>query len=414
MAGPLNGLRVLDLSRVLAGPWCMQNFGDLGADVLKIERPGAGDDSRHWGPPWLKDGEGADTTESAYFLSTNRNKRSVAIDINRPRGQQLIRELAAHCDIFIENFKVGSMKRFGLDYESIRAVRPDIVYLSLTAYGQDGPYADRPGYDYLFQGIGGLMSVTGERDDRPGGGPQRAGVPLIDLFTGMYAGMSILAAIHHRAVTGQGQHIDLSLFDVILAVSSGQLSNLMVSGRVPGRTGNVSPVIAPYGPFPCADGTVIIASANQSQWVSLCHAIGRPDMATDPRYASNAGRMRHFDQMAEDLSTELRKHDREHWERVLHAANVPAGPINDYQQALEHPQAIHRGTRLSLPHPLGGCAPGIASPMKFSATPIEYRIAPPLLGQHTREVLREVLRLPQTEMDSLRGESVIADAADPR
>ena len=282
---------VLDLSRVLAGPWCVQNLGDLGADVIKIERPVAGDDSRHWGPPWLKNAQGEPTRESAYYLSANRNKRSVAIDISVPQGQQLVRDLAGRADVVIENYKVGGMKKFGLDYASIRAVNPRIVYCSITGFGQDGPYADRPGYDYLFQGLGGLMSVTGERDERPGGGPQKIGIPVVDLFTGMYASVSILAALHHRDAGGAGQYIDVSLFDTVLAMSSGALSNYFCSGKLPGRLGNASANITPYDVFPCADGQMVVASANQSQFASPAHAIGKPELAADPRFSDNAARM---------------------------------------------------------------------------------------------------------------------------
>ncbi|HMN78676.1 MAG TPA: CoA transferase [Burkholderiaceae bacterium] len=411
MPGPLQGLRVLDLSRVLAGPWSMQTFGDMGADIIKIERPGFGDDSRHWGPPWLADGEGKPTRESAYFLSTNRNKRSVAIDITVAEGQRLVRDLTAHCDVFIENFKRGSMARFGLDYESIRKVRPDIIYLSLTGFGQEGPFADRPGYDYLFQGLGGVMSVTGERDDLPGGGPQRVGVPLVDLFTGMYSSIAILAALNHRNNTGEGQLIDLSLFDTVLALSSGQLSNYFVSGKVPPRTGTASPNIAPYGVFPASDGDLIVASANQSQWVAFCKVLGLEWMATDPRFATNAGRIANYAEMHELCSESTRRRTRTEWEELMTEAGVPAGPINDYSQAIEHPQAKFRGSRLAIDHPLGGKAPGVASPLRFSKTPVSYRMAPPLLGQHTYEVLREQLALDEAALEKLAAAGVIADAA---
>jgi crotonobetainyl-CoA:carnitine CoA-transferase CaiB-like acyl-CoA transferase len=370
MPGPLDGVRVLDLSRVLAGPWCVQNLGDLGADVIKVERPGVGDDSRQWGPPFLKDAEGRDTTESAYYLSANRNKRSVAIDVSTPAGQGLIRRLAEHSDVFIENYKVGGMAKFGLDAGAIRLHNPRIVYCSITGFGQDGPFADRPGYDYLFQGLGGLMSVTGERDDRPGGGPQRVGVPIVDLFTGMYATIAILAALHHRDLTGEGQTIDISLFDAVMALSSGQLSHYWC-GLMPKRTGNASYAIAPYGVYPCADGQMIVA-------------------------------------LYESLSSVFRTKTRLEWEAILFKAGVPAGPINDYAQAVAHPQAAHRGTRIALEHSLGVPAPGVASPMRFSATPVEYRRAPPLCGQHTREVLSELLAMPDAEIEQLEIEKIIA------
>ena len=407
MPGPLHGVRVLDLSRVLAGPWCVQNLGDLGADVIKIERPVAGDDSRHWGPPWLKDAQGEPTRESAYYLAANRNKRSVAIDISMPQGQQLVRSLTERSDVMIENYKVGGLKKFGLDYPSVRNVNPRIVYCSITGFGQDGPYAERPGYDYLFQGLGGLMSVTGERDDLPGGGPQKVGVPIVDLFTGMYAAISILAALHHRDAGGAGQHIDVSLFDAVLAMSSGALSNYFCSGTVPGRFGNASANIIPYDVFPCADGQMIVASANQSQFDSLARAIGRPGIATDPRFADNQARIEHRAELFALLSEVFRTKPRAEWEDICYRAGVPCGPINDYRQALEHPQAAHHANKIELEHPYGVRAPGIANPMRFSETPVEYRRAPPLLGQHTREVLVGTLGLAEGEVDRLADEKVI-------
>jgi crotonobetainyl-CoA:carnitine CoA-transferase CaiB-like acyl-CoA transferase len=400
----------LDLSRVLAGPWCVQNLGDLGADVIKIERPGPGDDSRQWGPPWLADQDGQPTRESAYYLSANRNKRSVAIDMAKPEGQQLIRRLAERADVCIENFKVGDLARYGLDAVSLCKLNPRLVYCSITGFGQDGPYAERPGYDYLFQGLGGLMSVTGERDDLPGGGPQRTGVPIVDLFTGMYATVSILAALHHRDATGEGQRIDVSLLDVVLALSSGQLSNFLVSGKVPQRLGNVSPNITPYEVFNCADGQMIIASANQTQFVSLCGAIGHPEWATDARFCNNEARLANRDALHAQLEAVFRARSGTEWEDLLFAAGVPCGPINDYAQALAHPQAQFHRVRIDTPHALGVRAPGIASPMRFSATPVAYRRAPPLLGEHTREVLSEQLALTPQELARLEAARVIACA----
>ncbi|MDA0225285.1 MAG: CoA transferase [Proteobacteria bacterium] len=407
MPGPLSGLRVLDLSRVLAGPWCVQTLGDMGADVIKVERPDAGDDSRHWGPPFLKDGEGNNTGESAYYLSANRNKRSVAIDVAKPAGQQLVRRLAGHADIFVENYKTGGLAKYGLDSGAIRLQNPRIIYCSITGFGQDGPYANRPGYDYLFQGLAGLMSVTGERDDRPGGGPQRVGVPLIDLFTGMYATVAILGALHHRDLSGEGQAIDVSLFDAAMALSSGQLSHYWC-GLMPRRTGNASYAIAPYGVFPCADGQMIVASANQSQFVSLCKAIGKPELSSDPRFINNAARMANYEAMHAALSAELRLKPRMEWDEILYRAGVPCGPINDYAQATEHPQAAHRNTRIELEHAVGVPAPGVTSPLRYSATPVEYRRAPPTCGQHTREVLSELLALKADELDHLTADGIIA------
>ncbi len=387
--GPLKGIRVLDLSRVLAAPWCVQNLGDLGADVVKIERPGSGDESRHWGPPWLNGPDGKPTKESAYFLSANRNKRSVAIDLASPDGQALVRKLAESADICIENFKVGDLARYGLDYASLSKVNPRLIYCSVTGFGQDGPWATRPGYDYLFQGMGGLMSVTGERDDLPGGGPQRFGVPIVDLFTGMYATISILAALRHRDVTGEGQHLDVSLFGAVMAMSSGQLSNFMVGGKIPGRTGNASPNITPYGVYPCSDGLFIVASANQGQFTALCKALGHPEWVDDPRFKDNGSRMAHQGELHKLFSEILSTRPRAHWEELFLEVGVPAGPINNYAQAMAHPQAQHLKVKVELPHATGAAAPGIANPMRFSKSPVSYRRPPPMLGQHTREVLLE-------------------------
>ncbi len=411
MPGPLHGIRVLDLSRVLAAPWSVQNLGDLGADIVKVERPGAGDESRQWGPPWLQGGDGKPVHgESAYFMSANRNKRSVAIDLAKLEGQALVRRLAEQADVCIENFKVGDLARYGLDYASLAKVNPRLVYCSVTGFGQDGPCATRPGYDYLFQGLCGLMSVTGERDDLPGGGPQRFGVPISDLFTGMYATIAILAALRHRDEAGEGQHVDVSLFGAVMAMSSGQLSNYMNSGKVPGRIGNASPNITPYGVYPCADGQMIIASANQAQFVAMCKALGHPEWSVDPRFIDNGARMAHMGELRELFSAVLRTRTRTEWEAVLDAVGVPSGPINDYAQAMAHPQAQHLGTRIGIPHAMGVEAPGIASPMRFSKTPVEYRLAPPMLGQHTREVLGERLGLAAGEIDRLEAARVIACA----
>ena len=390
LTGPLQGIRVLDLSRVLAGPFSMQNLGDLGADIVKIERPGAGDESRHWGPPFLADAQGQPTKESAYFLSANRNKRSVAIDLTRPEGQALVCQLAAQADICIENFKVGDLARYGLDHGSLCQINPKLIYCSVTGFGQDGPWAERPGYDYLFQGLGGLMSVTGERDDRPGGGPQRVGVPIVDLFTGLYATVAILAALRHRDITGEGQHLDISLMGAVMTMCSGHLSNFMVSGKMPARTGNVSPSIMPYGVYPCADGPMIVASANQGQFKAFCKVLGHPEWADDRRFINNGARLENQELLNQLFSSVTVQRTRAEWDGLLLAAGVPAGPINDFGQALAHPQVQHLATRISLPHAVGVGAPGIASPMRFSKSPVSYRRPPPMLGQHTREVLVEL------------------------
>ena len=410
VTGPLKGIRVLDLSRALAGPWCVQNLADLGAEVIKIERPGTGDESRHWGPPWLIDGNGQPTRESAYFLSTNRNKRSVAIDIAKPAGQELIRRLADQSDVLVENFKVGNLARYELDWPSLSKRNPSLIYCSVTGFGQEGPYAERPGYDYLFQGLGGLMSVTGERNGLPGAGPQRVGLPIVDMFTGMYALVAVLGALHHRNATGEGQRIDVSLFDSVMALGAGPLSNYFVGGSVPERVGNASPNISPYQVFPCADGQMILACANQSQFESLCRAIGQPHLAADERFRNNAARLAHRRELNDLLSAVFRERGQTDWEEVLSAVGVPCGPINDYAAAVAHPQAQYRGTRVDLPHVLGASAPGVASPIRYSSTPVQYRSAPPMLGQHTRSVLSGHLGLTDSEMEQLESEAVIESA----
>jgi crotonobetainyl-CoA:carnitine CoA-transferase CaiB-like acyl-CoA transferase len=393
--GPLHGLKVLDLSRVLAAPWCVQNLGDLGAEVVKVERPGAGDESRHWGPPWFKDANGEATKESAYFMSANRNKRSVAIDFTKPEGQALVREMVLTADICIENFKVGDLARYGLDYASLSALNPRLVYCSVTGFGQDGPWASRPGYDYLFQGLGGLMSVTGERDGAPGAGPQRIGVAIVDMFTGMYATIAILAALRHRDVSGEGQHIDVSLMGSVLALSSGHLSNFMIGGNLPGRTGNVSPTVSPYGVYAGSDGPFIVASANQKQFVALCQVLGHPEWSQDPRFKDNAARIANNPALYQLFAQVMVQQPCAHWEKELTAAGVPAGQINNYAQVMEHPQAKHLQARVELDHALGVKVPVVANPMRFSKTPVTYRRAPPMLGQHTLEVLQEAGLTPE-------------------
>lgn len=411
VSGPLKGLRVLDLSRALAGPWCVQNLADLGAEVIKIERPGTGDESRQWGPPWLSDAEGRPTRESAYFLSANRNKRSVAIDIGKPEGQELVRRLAGKSDVLVENYKVGNLARFGLDWAALSGSNPSLIYCSITGFGQDGPYAERPGYDYLFQGLGGVMSVTGVPDGLDGAGPHRVGLPVVDMFTGMYATVAILGALHHRSATGEGQHIDVSLFDSVMALGAGQISNYFVGGRVPDRVGNSSPNIAPYQVFPCADGEMILACANQQQFESLCRAIGRAQWMTDERFRNNASRLAHRRELGELLTDVFLERGQMEWEEILSAVGVPCGPINDYARAVAHPQALHRGTRVDLPHASGASAPGVASPIRYSSTPVEYRSAPPMLGQHTRSVLAESLGLGEAELRELESLAVIESAS---
>jgi crotonobetainyl-CoA:carnitine CoA-transferase CaiB-like acyl-CoA transferase len=385
----LAGVRVLDLSRVLAGPWCTQTLADLGADVIKVERPGTGDDTRGWGPPFLKDRDGADTAEAAYYLGTNRNKRSITVDIAKPAGQALVRELATQCDVFVENFKVGDMARYGLDAASIRGLNPRIVYCSITGFGQTGPYRERAGYDYAVQGMGGLMSVTGERDDLPGGGPQKVGVAVADLFTGMYATVAILAALRHRDRTGEGQAIDMALLDSQVAMLANLGANYLVTGVPPRRMGNAHQNIVPYQVFEVADGHMILAVGNDGQFAKFCEVAGIADLARDPRYTRNADRVRHRITLVPQLAEVMKRRTKADWLAALEAARVPSGPINDLGEVFADPQVRARDMTTEVPHPLAGTLPLVASPLKLDVTPVQYRRAPPLLGEHTDEVLRE-------------------------
>ncbi|WP_073468201.1 CaiB/BaiF CoA-transferase family protein [Rhizobacter sp. OV335] len=407
---PLSGIRVLDLSRVLAGPWCTQTLADLGADVIKVERPmrngTGGDDTRGWGPPFLKARDGEDTAEAAYYLGTNRNKRSVTVDIAQPQGQALIRRLAAQCDVFIENFKVGDMARYGLDAASLRALYPRLVYCSITGFGQTGPYADRAGYDYAIQGIGGLMSVTGERDDLPGGGPQKVGVAVADLFTGMYASVAILAALRHRDATGQGQAIDMALLDTQVAMLANLGANFLATGVAPGRAGNAHQNIVPYQVFETSDGHMILAVGNDGQFAKFCEVAGRPELAADPRFARNADRVRHRAVLVPLLAALIAARPRQHWLKALEAAKVPCGAINDLAEVFADPQVQFRGMTVPMPHSLADTLRVVASPMKLSDTPVQYRRAPPLLGEHTDDVLAE-LGWSDAERAELRRQNVL-------
>ncbi|GAB1577781.1 CaiB/BaiF CoA transferase family protein [Bordetella petrii] len=398
---PLDGIRVLDLSRILAGPWCTQNLADLGADVIKVERPGTGDDTRHWGPPYLKDGAGQDTSEAAYYLSANRNKRSLEADMATPAGAALIRELAAKSDILVENFKVGGLRKYGLDYDSLKQLNPRLIYCSVTGFGQDGPCAHLPGYDFMIQGLGGLMSITGERDDLPGGGPQKAGVAVTDIITGMYATVAVLAALQERHRSGRGQHLDIALLDCHVAMLANQNSNYFASGVAPTRAGNAHQNVVPYQVFAAADGHLIVATGNESQYRAYCKAIGAPELGDDPRFATNRLRVTNRDALIALLGDIMKRGRRDDWIARLEAAGVPCGPINNIAQAFAHPQAQARQLRRDLPHPLGGSAAVTASPLRFSASPVVYRNAPPLLGQHTREILRDVLGKSDAEIAAL-------------
>ena len=408
--GALAGLKVLDLSRVLAGPWASQLLGDLGADVIKVEKPGAdgkgGDDTRGWGPPWLADGAGKPTTDAAYFLCTNRNKRSLTVDMTRPEGQAILRELAAQSDVVLENFKVGGLKAYGLDYASLAALNPKLVYCSITGFGQDGPYAARAGYDFLIQGMGGLMSVTGRADDEEGAGPQKVGVALTDILTGLYAIIAIQAALAHREQSGRGQHIDLALLDVQVACLANQAMNYLVSGRAPRRMGNGHPNIVPYQDFPTADGDMILAIGNDGQFARFCDIAGHAAWAADPRFASNAARVSNRGELIPLLRQATVMKTTAQWIALLENAAVPCGPINDLTAVFADPQVLHRGLRVDLPHAAGGTAPQVANPIRFSATPIGYRHAPPLLGQDTEAILGELGRSAE-DIAALRAATVI-------
>jgi formyl-CoA transferase len=407
MTTALGHLRVLDLTRVLAGPWCTQLLADLGADVIKVERPGSGDDTRAWGPPYLADAQGHDTSEAAYYLAANRNKRSVTVDITRPEGQDILRRLARQSDIVVENYKVDQLASYGLDYASLSALNPRLIYCSITGFGQTGPHREKPGYDFIIQGSGGFMSITGERDDRPGGGPQKAGVAVSDLMTGMYASVAILAAVAHRERSGTGQHIDLALYDVMLAMLANMNMNCLTSGRAPGRAGNAHQNIVPYQVFAAADGHVIVAVGNDAQFVKFCEVAGRQDLAVDPRFVRNADRVRHRAVLVPMLEEIVRERPVAYWVDALDAAKVPCGPINDIAQALADPQVAARGMRIDLPHALGGTVPLVANPIKLSETPATYERAPPLLGEHTDEVLRDRLQMSAAEIAWLRAAGVV-------
>jgi crotonobetainyl-CoA:carnitine CoA-transferase CaiB-like acyl-CoA transferase len=388
---PLAGIRVLDLSRVLAGPFCTQNLADLGADVIKVERPKLGDDTRAWAPPYLKDEAGNDTKEAAYYLSTNRNKRSIEIDLASEAGIGLVKELAKHCDILVENFKVGGLKQYGLDYESMKEANPTLIYCSITGFGQTGPYAERPGYDFMIQGMGGLMSITGERDDLPGGGPQKAGVAVTDIITGMYASVAILAAIQERQRSGLGQHLDIALLDCHIAMLANQNLNYMTSGVAPTRAGNAHQNVVPYQVFKTSDGFMIVAVGNDSQFRAFCTALGIAHFGADPKFATNQARIIHRAELIPLLEAIMAGGERDDWIAKLEAVGVPCGPIQTIDQVFAHPQVIARDIWKNIPHPTGGSSPTTASPMNFSATPVQYRRAAPTLGQHTDEVLNEIL-----------------------
>jgi formyl-CoA transferase len=403
----LGHIRILDLTRVLAGPWCAQNLADLGADVIKIERPGTGDDTRAWSPPYLKDADGRATTEAAYYLAANRGKRSLTLDISSSEGQAIVRELVRQSDVVLENYKVGQLQKYGLDYESLRREKPDLVYCSITGFGQDGPYAQRAGYDFIVQGMGGFMSITGEPDELPGGGPQKAGVAISDLMTGMYATVAVLAALTHRDRTGEGQYIDMALLDVQVAMLANMNTNYLAGGTPPKRWGNAHPNIVPYQTFATSDGHIIVAVGNDGQYRKFTEAGGRPDLATDERFATNPMRVRHRDILVPLLAEMIKTKTKQQWIDLLEAAGVPCGPINNLDEVFDNPQLAARGLRVDLPHPTGGVVKLVGSPMKLSATPPQYDMPPPLLGQHTDELLRELLGRSAEQIAALRAQGVL-------
>jgi len=407
MSAALKNIRVLDLSRILAGPWSTQVLADLGAEVIKVERPGRGDDTRAWGPPFLKDEAGNDSADSAYYQCANRAKKSVTIDIARPEGQALIREIAAHADVLVENFKVGDLARYGLGYEDIHAINPRIVYCSITGFGQTGPYRDRAGYDFMIQGMGGLMSVTGERDERPGGGPQKVGVAIADLMTGMYSTVGILTALWERNASGVGQHIDMALLDTQVAWLANQNLNYLFSGEPPRRMGNSHPNLTPYDAFPTRDGDIILAIGNEGQYAKFCNVAGLSALVEDVRFRDNPSRVAHRDELKALIAPAMLARTTEEWIRILEPLGVPCGPINRLDQVFADPQVVHRRMQVDVPHSVAGSLPLVANPIKFSRTPIVYDTPPPMLGEHTDEVLRDVLGKTPQQIDDLRQRGIV-------
>ncbi len=405
MAGPLSHVRVLDLSRVMAGPWATQLLADLGADVIKVERPEVGDETRGWGPPFLKTRDGTETRESGYFLCTNRAKRSLTIDLTQPKGQAVIRALAAKSDIVFENFKVGTLARYGLSYEDLKAVNPRLIYCSITGFGQTGPRKNDVAYDFMIQAMGGLMSITGEADGRPGGGPQKVGVPILDLMTGMYATIASLAALAHREVSGTGEYIDLAMLDVQAAMLANQAMNYLLTGKTPQRYGNGHPNIMPQQVFKCGDGEIVLAVGNDGQYAKLCDVLDRPELR-DERFVRNAGRVRDRDELIGMLTEVFAGWDRDALLAALQKAGVPSGPINTIPQVFEEPQLKHRGAVVEMDHPLAGTLPQVRNPIRLQNAPIVYDRVPPALGQHTADILHE-LGLADSEIDSLKREGVI-------
>ena len=407
MSGPLSHIKVLDLSRVLAGPWTAQNLADLGAEVIKVERPGKGDDSRAYSPPFLKDEQGNETQESAYFCAANRGKKSITVNLSKPEGQQLVRELATQSDVLVENYKVGDLARYGLGYEDLKKLNPGLIYCSVTGFGQTGPYKDRPGYDFMAQGMGGLMSITGEADGLPGGGPQRVGIPIIDMTTGMYATIAICAALTHRAVSGKGQWIDVALLDTCVAFLANQAMNYFATGESPTRIGNAHPNIVPYQTFKTRDGAVILACGNDNLFNKFCDAAGCAHLPQDPRFATTGDRVKNRVEVTRVLNEIFERRSTQEWVALLDEAGVANGPINTIAQVFKEPQVIARGLKIEMQHAVAGKVPLVASPMRFSETPLKHEIPPPAVGQHTDEILRGVLKKSDVEIAALRGGGIV-------
>ncbi len=406
-SGALSHLRVLDLSRVLAGPWASQTLGDLGATIIKVERPGSGDDTRQWGPPFLQDLQGQDSSDSAYYLCTNRNKQSISVDFTKQAGQDLLRELVKSCDVLIENFKVGSLKAYGLDYATLQAINPRLVYCSITGFGQTGPYAHRAGYDFLIQGMGGLMSVTGRPDGAAGAGPMKVGVAMTDIMTGLYASTAILAALSARELSGVGQQIDLALLDVQVACLANQSMNYLYNGKSPVRMGNSHPNTVPYQDFPTADGHMILATGNDGQFARFCVAAGQAEWSDDLRFKTNAARVENRGLLISMLNEVTRTHSTQAWVALLEKVAVPCGPINTIADVFADPQVQARGMQIAMQHPVGGEIPLVASPIRLSGTPVQYRSAPPQLGQHNHVVLSEMLGLSEAAIADLTRQGVL-------
>lgn len=407
MAGALSHIRVLDLSRILAGPYASQILSDMGADVIKVERPGQGDDTRGFGPPFVKDDAGEDTSDSAYYMSVNRGKKSLALDISTPEGQEIVRRLVADSDIFFENYKSGTLDRYGLGYEDLKSINPGLIYCSITGFGQTGPYSPRAGYDYLLQGMSGLMSITGEREELPGGGPQRVGIPIVDMVTGLQSAIAVLGALAYRSVSGKGQYIDMALLDSVVATMSVVYMNYLTAGTPLKCIGNVNATIVPYQVFNSKDGRFILAIGNDNQFAKFCSIAGCAELAKDERFATGPSRAVNRDILVPIMEKILLQRSSQEWSDALDPAGVPCGPINSLDQVCKDEHAVQRGLFFEMPHPVAGKVPQVASPYRFSETPVQYHLPPPTLGQHTHEILRGHLKFSADELQALSDKGII-------